>query len=109
MRDDKIEAQDDTIAALREENQNLGIRLSLSRAFVGVMQAGYNALLHYGVNFQDLPEYRDDKLLDEADEAADLKQGRSKYMQWIIRVEHAIAAAVRRKQWRVIAPKKDEE
>lgn len=86
---------------LREENRILSIRLSLAQAFAGVLQVAYDALLHYGINFRTLPEYTNDRALDEAN-AMPIQEGRTRIMDWLGRVERGIAAAIRRKQFKKV-------
>ncbi len=62
---------------------------------------GYSALLNYGVNYQELPAYKDpDGLLEKAGNAP-LLDAWEAYVEYMRRVEHRIAAALRRKQFQL--------
>lgn len=79
----------------------LRVRISLAQAFAQMITKGYDALLHYGINFRDLPEYRDSKLIDEGSRLS-LLRGQEKYMEWMKRVENGIRAAINRKTFRKV-------
>ena len=90
----------DQIEALNRENRKLGIRLQLAQAFVGMLTRAYDALLHHGVNYRDLKEYKDNTaILDEAG-SLPITEGRSRFLSWMARVESGITAAIRRKTFR---------
>lgn len=76
----------------------LACRLLMAQAFAQLLVKAFDALLHYNINFRNLPEYQDRTLLDEADKLVIL-QGCQKVMLWMERVDHAIDAAIRRKQF----------
>lgn len=73
----------------------------MANAATEMYRRAYDALLHHGINFMSLPEYKNDTLLDEADKLV-IQEGRSKYLLWIERVCNGIDAAVRRKQFKVL-------
>lgn len=86
---------------LVEENRKLAFHLTAAQAFVNLWKAGFDALVTHGINFKLLPEYLDDHLLDEAIKPGiEPTHARSKVMTYVGRVESAIRAAVRRKQFR---------
>lgn len=87
--------------ALSKEVRVLGIRLSLAQGFVGLLQKGYDALLHYSINFRLLPEYAEDKALDEAKDLP-IEEGQVHMLDWMGRVERGIAAAIRRKLFKKV-------
>lgn len=94
------------LTALRKEVQHQGIRLNLAEAWLGLYQLGYDALRSWGVDFKKLKEFGDgypgfkSKTKDSVDKLpASLAQ--TVYINWIRRIENAIEAAVRRKQFRV--------
>jgi hypothetical protein len=89
------------IEDLQNKNRILQVRLVLAQGFVGLLQKAYDALLHYGVNFRDLPEYKDDKVLEDASKM-EVTEGRNIIVTWMGKVESAISAAVRRKQFRTV-------
>jgi hypothetical protein len=93
---------------LKENAGELRSRLMSYQFFAQVLLKGYAALLNYGVNFMDLPEWKDDEALNEARKLKPEK-GSEKIVSWLTRLENAIAAAVRRKQFRVNnqPPRKD--
>ena len=72
------------------------IRLSMAQAFVQLLQQAYDALLHYGINYKELPAYKDQRLLDDASKLP-LRRGQEAYISWITRVGSDINAAIRRK------------
>lgn len=75
-------------------------RLVMLRATQAMWSQGYDALLHHGVNFKNLPEYKDTKLLDGADKLS-FKDGMQLILQWIELVSHEITAVIRRKGFRL--------
>lgn len=84
-------------APLVIENKLLSTRLRLAHAFQSLVLQGYDALLHHGVNYRELPEHKDTTLLDKGLNHGDLHQGEAHVMEWIKRVGHGIVAKVRRK------------
>jgi hypothetical protein len=92
---------------LKETSGDLRARLMAYQTFSKVLLTAYDALLNWGVNFKSLPEWQD---MGDLDEAVKLKpdKGAEKTTGWLIRLEHAIQAAVRRKQFSLTnKPKKD--
>lgn len=71
------------------------------QAFGQMMTEAFDALLHHSVNYRDIPEYRDQTLLDEASRVP-LTRGVDKYMAWIGKVTNGIRAAVRRKSFKKV-------
>lgn len=86
---------------LVKENRLLNLRLQLSQAFFGLLEQGFDALLHHGVNYRLLPSYSDKAVLDEANRVG-LEEGRTLVLTWIERVRNDIAAAVRRKGFKKV-------
>lgn len=83
------------------ENRILQTRLRLAQAFNTFMQTAYDALLHYQINYRNLPEYKDSELLDDAlGNGVSVDKGEGKIMQWIERATKGISAAIRRKSFR---------
>lgn len=82
-----------------KELKVLRVRSILAQAFTQMGLKAYDALLNYGVNYRDLPEYKDTTLLDEGYKLP-VERGTDKFLEWMRRVEHAITAAVRRKGFR---------
>jgi hypothetical protein len=72
----------------------------MAQAYGQMKCVAYDALLHHGINYRDLPAYKDTTLLAEA-EGLVLAEGRAKYMLWMERITNAIDAAIRRKTFRV--------
>jgi hypothetical protein len=84
------------------ENRIMGIRLTLAQAWAKLLMYAYDALLHHGVNYRQLPEYKDTSALDVAlDDKTSMEQGRGKVMGYLERLTNGITAAVRRKGMKV--------
>lgn len=77
----------------------LRVRFQLASGFVDLLRYAYDALLHYGVNYKNLPAYKDEALLDEARKLP-ASQGFDKFVEWMARVKHDIRAAINRKGFR---------
>lgn len=92
-RDDLFPKADDTTS-----EEALRIRLPMAQAFVAMLHKAYDALLHYGINYRDLPAYKDQTLLDEA-KTLPLRRGQVSYLEWMKRVRSDIEAAIRRKMF----------
>lgn len=84
---------------VREDRQDLVARLMQAQAFAQFLLRAYNALRSYGVDSMNLPEWKDQKALEEA---ARMKphaaQGR--IIAYFQRLENALSAAIRRKQFK---------
>lgn len=89
-----------TIERLERENREQAVKLNILYAFIEMLRKGYDALLHHGVNYQNLPEYKRDKPLDHM-QGRPLKEAQAEAISWIGRVQSGIAAAIRRKQFQV--------
>lgn len=76
-------------------------RLSMALAYAQMLEEGYDALLHHRVKYRDLPEFKDDKYLEEAARLP-LVRGADRYIQWITRVTAGIRAAVKRTTFRKV-------
>lgn len=94
--DDKIQRE---IASLRKEVNAQGIRLTLAQGWINLYVKAYDALLHYGINFKSLREYKEK--YPHGAENLPLTQSRDKFVSWFGRIESAIAAAIRRKAFKV--------
>ncbi len=57
MSKEKLEKE---LAALRDEVSQQGVRLTLAQGWVNLLTKAYDALLHDGVNYRDLKEYKDE-------------------------------------------------
>ncbi|WP_298951502.1 hypothetical protein [uncultured Methylobacterium sp.] len=89
------------VAELEEQGQIAAARHVMAQAYTQMQAMGFAALLNYGINYHDLPSYADpDGLLDKAAEFP-LLQGQEVYLEYMRRVEHDIAAAIRRKQFQL--------
>ncbi|GJE18783.1 hypothetical protein [Methylobacterium marchantiae] len=96
---DKLKA---TVAKLNADAELAAIRHQMAQAFTGMQIKAYAALLNYGINHQELPAYKDpDGLLDKA-RTFPLRQGQELYFEYMRRVEHEIAAAIRRKSFSLV-------
>jgi len=69
-----------------------------AQGYVRLLEHAYEALLYHRINYRDLPEYKDSRLLDEA-RKLEPSRASSKYLLWIERVYNAVDAAIRRKQF----------
>lgn len=74
----------------------------MAQAFAQMLLKAYDALLHFQINYRELPAYKDQALLEEAKELV-ITEGRNRYLLWIERICNGIDAAVRRKQFRLIS------
>lgn len=85
---------------VRKEVNTLGVRLTLAQAWVGFLNFAYDALLHHGVNYRTLKEYANSTELDDAQKLP-ITAARDKIVSWLGRLQSAISATVRRKQFKV--------
>lgn len=72
-------------------------RLAVAHAWIVMLREAYAALLHHGVNYQELPEFQNPVDLENVTTPAN----RKKAIEWIIRLKSGIRAAVTRKGWTV--------
>lgn len=86
----------------------LAARLQMAQAFSVMLLRAYDALLHFEINYRDLPAYKDQTLLEEGEKLI-VAEGCHKYLLWIERLDHDIDAAVRRKQFSLHNRRKDKE
>lgn len=86
---------------MKEAKEDLVVRLLHAQLLGHFLLDAYNALQSYGVNFKDLPEWKDMKSLDEARR---LKPERAHAIMtgWFERLGNGLRAAVRRKQMGVV-------
>lgn len=77
------------------------VRLRLAQAFVNMLLTAYDAMLTHGVNYKNLPAYKDTSLLDEAS-TLPIERGHDSFMTWMGRVHNDIKAAVRRKGFKKV-------
>lgn len=80
-----------------KREEELSIRLTMAQAWVKLWQVAFDALLYHRVNMRETKEYADTSLIDSAREAKDVREGQSKVLEYIKRLESGINAAVRRK------------
>lgn len=100
MSAERLERAERELANLRKEVNVQGIRLTLAQLWIGLYSKAYDSLLHYGVNFKDLREYKED--YPDGAEKLPINQGRTEISHWIKKVENAIKAAVRRKGFKLV-------
>lgn len=81
---------------VRKELLIARVRLRLAQAWADMMTFAYDALLSHGVNFRNLPEYKDTTLLDRAANE-EVTLGENNIVEYMRRVKHGITAAIRRK------------
>jgi NAD(P)H-nitrite reductase large subunit len=86
---------------VKEDRADLVARVMAAQEMARFLLKGYSMLRSYGVDFMKLPEWIDQSDLDEARK---LKPHRAqeKIIAYFQRLNHALSAAVRRKQFRVI-------
>lgn len=92
----------DEIDYTKEDKQSLIIRLMDAMALVRLLLRAHHSLRSYGVDTLELDEFKDTTLLDEAHRSASPLRRQEKTQLWIERVNHAITAAIRRKQFKPI-------
>ena len=80
-----------------DREETLSVRLTLAQAWVGFLLKAYDALLYHRINYRDLPEIKDTRMLDDATKQKDIRFGQVKIMDYLKRGENAILAKVRRK------------
>jgi hypothetical protein len=87
---------------LVRENRILSVRLSLAAAWTKFLLYAYDTLLHHGVSYRAIPEWKDKGgLLPAAlDKHGTLEEGRVKILTYIERLTNGLTAAVRRKYLR---------
>lgn len=83
--------------SLTQDNRLLSTRLRLAHGFQAMVLHAYDALLHHGVNYRDLPQHKDTALLDKGLNHGNLHEGEVHVMEWLKRMTSSITAAVRRK------------
>ena len=71
------------------------------QAFAQMLDRAFDALLYHQINYRDLPEWKDTRLLEEAQQVT-LSRGHARYIEWIKRVESGIRAAINRKGMRKV-------
>lgn len=82
---------------LTETTEELRARVVMYLMYAQVQNNGYQALRSYGIDYQSLPEWKNDAVLQEARKMKPQKASEM-VVNWLIRVDTAIAAAIRRKQ-----------
>lgn len=97
---DKLERLSEEVGKLRKELNIQGIRLTLAQMWIDLYTRGYDALLHYGVNFRDLPEYKE-SIPDDAMKMP-VTEARNTIEKWMARLKNSLAAAVRRKGFKLV-------
>jgi hypothetical protein len=90
------------LEGLRSENRLLQVKVTLSEAALRLWMLGYDALLHHGVNMRTLKEFKDAEALDASDLKGNMEEGRNAIVGYLRRVEHAVTAAVRRKNMKQV-------
>ena len=85
---------------LQKENRLHKTKLTILYGFIQMLRNGYDALLHHGVNYQDLPEYKRTSALDDL-EGKPLHEAQMDAVKWFQNIKSAVSAAIRRKQLKV--------
>lgn len=76
-------------------------RNNILKAYIAMLQEAFVAYKEWAVDYQTLPQYLDDDVLDEANKLP-LQYGHALMLTWVETVRHAIAAGVRRAQFKRI-------
>lgn len=87
---------------MADENAVLQLRLTMVQAFAQMLGKAYDALLNWGINYRNLPEFADYEEVAEKVNTLPIERGRALFVTWVGKVEGAIAAAIRRKQFRKV-------
>ena len=103
---DQLTRLQEEVTDLRKTMVRDRIRLSMFERWVDFWQRAYEALLHHGVNFRTLKEYRDTEILDKA-AAMPPEQGRNLVVRYINNLISAVDAAARRKQLKLVVDRKE--
>jgi hypothetical protein len=92
---------DDEIDYNTADRRDLIARLMGAQMMARFVLRGYTAQVSYGVNFMDLPEWKD---MEQLDEAYKLRphSAQLKVVAWMERLDHALTAAIRRKQMQLV-------
>lgn len=86
---------------MREDRQDLVARMMGAQALAQFLMKAYTALRSYGVDYMVLPEWSDQTELDEAQRLKPhAAQGR--IIAYFQRLENALSAAIRRKQFKLL-------
>jgi hypothetical protein len=96
-----IEKLREEVSALRDEHKVQGARLSMAQAWLQFMQQAFDALLHHGVNYRNLKEYKDDSTLTESLDLP-VTKARDNIIGWLGRLTSSLNAAVRRKGMKIV-------
>lgn len=89
----------DEVDYVKEDREDLVARLTSAQAFGNFLLKAYDALLHYGINYKLLPEWVNGNAT--LDDARKLKPHAAQWtiINWIVTMENALKAAIRRKQF----------
>lgn len=87
----------DELDYVTQERQDLVSRLMGAQALSLFLLRAFDAFVAYGVNFKSLPEWQDQTDLDTA-RTLKATAAQGLIMTYMARLEHALAAAVRRRQ-----------
>lgn len=88
---------DDEIDYNTADRADLVARLMGAQMMARFVLRGYTAQVAYGVNFMDLPEWKDMQQLDEAYKLRPYA-AQWRVVAWMERLDNALSAAIRRKQ-----------
>ena len=80
-----------------DREEELSVQITVTKAWLGLWQIAYDALLNHGINFRNLKEYKDDALLDKAMEDGDIRRGQVHLLEYIKRLANGIKASIRRR------------
>lgn len=86
---------------MKASKEDLISRVMMFQMYGQVMNAAYDALRSHGVDYRKLPEYSDITLLDEARKLKPTA-AQEKVIAYLMRLENAIKAAIRRKSLKVV-------
>jgi hypothetical protein len=77
------------------------VRLRLAQSFINMLLTAYDALLTHGINYRNLPAYKDETLLDEA-RSLPVERGHDSFIVWMGHVHNDIKEAIRRKGFKKV-------
>lgn len=93
----------DEVDLVKEDRLDLVARLMNARVMGTFLLKAYHALRSYGVDFMKLPEWLDQTELEEANRLKP-HAAQWKVINYFTKLENALRAAIRRKQFKVHGP-----
>lgn len=89
---------------LIQENKILSTSLHIAQAWVQFLKKAYDALLHHGINYRNLPEYNDPRGLLKLtmDPKVSMDTGEKAALEYLENSENGLDAAIRRKGFKEV-------